>query len=115
MVAWQELLDQATRSGPAQGELNCIRAAFRPHRTYIMENKRHFAKKAAELHKQRTGRRLKVADVPILSGVFHEEIENELQKLSVCDAEAATIPCGKASAASSARSEERRVGKECPV
>lgn len=65
-----------------------------------MENRRYYARKAAELHKQRTGRRLKVTDDAIPSGVFHEEAENDLQKLSARD-EAATKPCGNASAAPS--------------
>ena len=36
-------------------------------------------------------RRIKITDDAILSGVFHEKVENELQKLSLCD-KAATNP-----------------------
>ena len=69
-----------------------------------MENRQYYARTAGELHKQRTVRRLEVTDDALLSGVLYEGIENELQKLSVCDEEAAMKPCGKESAASSASS-----------
>ena len=54
MVLWQKLADGVKESSLVRHELDYLRAAFRPHRTYTMDNRRYRARMASKIHKHRT-------------------------------------------------------------
>lgn len=77
-MAWyNELAEAALMSTAARDELKYIRIAMNSYSTYTMDNRRFCAQTASMLHKQRTGRGLKVTDEAIERGVFHEMEDDE--------------------------------------